>query len=291
MLLEQNSEIKLMQILVKYWYKQFSTYGLAKEAKVTAPMAYKALEKFSSAGLIFRQDNKVRINFSNIFSYKFKQLWDAERFLSLSKNDQEKTLRILQVMESEYQQNLLGAMLFGSTAAGGKTESSDLDMLIIVTQRKEIDYEKRGLLSLGKINIIEKGKEELEKDYLLAHDLVLAALMNGIILTDTGIIHLLFSKPLPSPSNEIIAQKQERLGILKKRLFSLLKDGDYTCLVDEFKQYLVEKGRLLMLQNGQIPTSKAEILHQLKKLDKEMHLLYSKINLKNVGRLVLKNVK
>ncbi len=291
MLLEQNSEIKLMQVLVKYWYKQFSVYELAREAKVTAPMAYKALEKFSSKGLVVRQDNKVKINFSNFFSYRFKLLSDAERFLSLSKDDQEKALRILQVMESEYQQQLLAVVLFGSSAVGEKTTSSDLDLMMVVNQKKEIDYEKRGLLSLGKINIVEIEKTEFEKDYLLAHDLVLGALMNGIIISDEGIIRLLLCKPLPSPSSEIILQKQERLGILKKRLFSLLKDEDYSRLAEEFKQYLVEKGRILMLQKGLIPTSKTDILRQLRKIDKEAYLLYSKVNPRNVKLLVLKNVR
>ncbi len=291
MLLEQNSEIKLMQVLAKYWYKQFSVYELAREAKVTAPMAYKALEKFSSKGLIVRQDNRVKINFNNYFSYRFKLLSDAERFLSLSKDDQEKSLRILQVMESEYSQQLLAVVLFGSTAAGEKTTSSDLDVMVIVNQKKEVDYEKRGFLSLGKINIIEIEKKEFENDYLLAHDLVLGALMNGIILSDAGIFRLLLSKPLPSPSLEVILQKQERLGVLKKRLFFLLKDGDYVRLTDEFKQYLMEKGRILMLQRGLIPTSKTNIILQLRKIDKEAYLLYSKVNHNNVKLLVLKNVR
>ncbi len=291
MLLEQNSEIKLMQVLAKYWHRWFSVYELAREAKVTAPMAYKALEKFSSNELVFRQDNRVKINFSNIFSYRFKLLSDAERFLSLSKEDQEKTLRIIQVMESEYKQQLLAVVLFGSTAAREKNDSSDLDLMVVVSQKKDIDYEKRGLLSLGKINIIEIEKEELEKDYLLAHDLVLGALITGIILVDIGGIRLLLSRPLPSPSPEIIIQKQERLGILKRRLFSFLKDEDYSSLAEEFKQYLVEKGRILMLQKGLIPTSKANIVLQLRKIDKEAYRLYSKVNDKNVKLLMLKNVK
>ncbi len=290
MLLEQNSEIKLMQVLAKYWYKQFSAYELAREAKITSPMVYKALGKFSLAGLIIRQDNRIKINLSNFFSYRFKLLFDAERFLSLSKDDREKALRILQVMESEYPQQLQAVVLFGSTAVGEKTGSSDLDVMVIVNQKKEIDYEKRGLLSLGKVNIIEFGKEEFEKDYLLAHDLVLGALMNGIVLLDAGIMRLLLGKPLPSPSSEIIFQKQEGLGRLKKKLLLLLKDKDYASLAAEFKAYLIETFRLELLCQGIISSSRKDLLEKMSQINRKIYLLYRKITPKNVKRVFLKYV-
>src|SRR3989344_195149 len=290
MLLKNETELKVMETLVKYWYKEFSAYELAKEAKVTPPMAYLAIEKLRSHKIILSAKKKVKIDFRNHFAYHFKRLYDAERLILLSEEDQNKIQRISQAFKPEYQQALLGLLVFGSTASGEKTELSDIDVLIIVKEKKEMDYERRGLLSLGKINLIEKSQSELEGDYLSTQDLVLNALMRGIIIQDSGILRRFLSKPLPSPSEEVFFQKEEYLGKLKKRLLLLLKDKDYLSLAEEFKAYLVEKFRLELLRRGVISSSKSDLLKMMSKSDRKLYLLYQQLTPRNVRKLFLKNV-
>lgn len=290
MIISQNTELKVMQVLVKYWYKEFSVYELVKEAKVTAPMVYKVLKKLSIMDIVILNKSKVKINFNNLFSYRFKLLYDAERLSELPKSTQEKVNHIFQTMIIEYKYELLAFVIFGSVASGESDENSDLDLLVIVNEKKEIDYRKKGLLQLGKINIIEKSKNEFENEYLLAHDLILNALISGIVIFDEGLLRFFWLKPLPQPSYEVVMQKKEGLERLKNRLLLLLKDKDYKRLEEQFKAYLIEKGRILMLQEGIIPTSKKNILENLNHKHKEVYGLYNKVTEKNVKEMVEKYV-
>jgi len=290
MLLNHNSELKVMQALTKFWYKEFSAYELAKEAKITAPMAYQAIKTIYKYQLITKTGAKVKINFRTLFSYQFKLLSDAGRLAELPTEIQQKVNHIYQVLQTEYQQQLLSFLIFGSVASGETTEKSDLDLLAIVTEKKEIDYHKRGILDLGKINLIEKTKTELENDYLLAHDLILNALINGIIIHDHETIRYFLQKPLPEPSDEVIRQKKEHLHLLKSRLLLSLKDQDYHSLEEEFRQYLVEKARIILLQERIIPSSKQDLLTKIKKIQPEIYKLYHQANQKNIKLLVQEHV-
>ncbi|MCX6742366.1 MAG: nucleotidyltransferase domain-containing protein [Candidatus Pacearchaeota archaeon] len=289
MIINKNSEFKIMQILTRFWFREFSAYELSRESKISVPMVYRAIEKFLSKKIISQNRKKIKINFNNFFAYNFKLLYDAERFSELSQEYQEKVNNIFNAVKSEYLSDLLGFIIFGSVASEETTETSDLDILVIVKEKKEINYRKKGLLKIEKINIIEKNKNELENEYLLAHDLVLNALMNGIVIFDEGVIRFLLTKPLPQPSNEVIMQKKERLDILKDRLLILLKDKNYKELVEQFKLYIIEKARILFLQKDIIPSSKKYIINNLKEVDKNLYNLYHHVNNSNAGEL-LKNV-
>jgi predicted nucleotidyltransferase len=217
-------------------------------------------------------------------------LQDAEKLTLLNKDIKEKVNHVQQVLLKEYQHHLLAFLIFGSVASGETTEESDLDLLAIVTEKKDIDYKKRGLLSLGKINIIEKDRQEWENDYLLAHDLVLNALINGIVIYDEGILRIFLEKPLPEPSYEVIMQKKERLDTLKNRLLLLLKDQDYNSLLEEFQKFLIEKARIFLLENKVIPSSKKDLLSKIKEINLELYQDYQKANLKNIKDLVQRYV-
>lgn len=286
MILNQNSELKVIQVLTKNWFREFSAYQLAKAAKITPPMAYKAIKNLNKHQIITQTDSKVKINFQTHFAYQFKLLQDAEKFSLLPKDIQQKVDHIYQVLKSEYQTHLLSFLIFGSVASNETNEKSDLDLLAIVTEKKEIDYRKKGLFDLGKINLIEKTPSEWEKDFLMGHDLVLNVLINGIIIHDNGILRNFFQKPLPKISEEVIVQKKEHLNILKDRILLLLKDQDYHSLEDIFKQYILEKARIILLQDHLIPSSKKDILAKIKDLDPDIYKLYSQINLKNIKSLV-----
>lgn len=290
MILNHNTELRVMQTLSKYWYKEFSAYELANAAKITAPMAYKSINTLLKYNLLTKKEAKVKINFNTHYAYQFKLLCDAEKVALLPEETQQKIAHIQRVLHSEYQQQLLALLIFGSVASGETTPQSDVDVLALVTEKKDFDYKKRGLLNLGKINLIEKNKQEWEKDYLLAHDLVLNALMNGIILYDQGLIKYFLQKPLPEPSSEVIMQKKERLDLLKDRLLLLLKDQDYQRLEEEFRQYLIEKARIILLQVGLIPSSKKNILTRIKNIHPEIYKLYRDVNQKNIKSLLLKHV-
>ncbi len=287
MILNHNTQLKVMQVLAKYWYREFSAYELAAAANITAPMAYQSIKVLLRYNVLAKHQAKVKINFKTPFAYQFKLLYDAEKLALLPQETQQKINHIYQVFQAEYHHHLLAFLIFGSVASGETTTESDIDILAIVTKKKDIDYKKRGFFTLGKINLIEKDEKEVENDYTAGHDLILNALMNGIILHDSGIIRNFLQKPLPSPSSKTILQKKERLGTLKERLLLLLKDQDYGRLEEEFKQYLIEQGRLILLQEGIVPSSKKDLLARMRNIAPEIYKLYHTISPRNIKSAVL----
>ena len=290
MIIEQNSEFKAMRLLTRYWYRDFSAYEISEEAKISVPTAYKVIKKLKIKSIIIEEKRRVKLDFNNIFSYSFKIMYDSEKILDLSKDEQSKVNHVFNVFKKEYEGNLLAFIIFGSASTNEQTKDSDIDFLVITGKRKDIDYRKRGLLSIGNLNIIEKKQNEFENDYLLANDLVLNALMNGIILFDNGLIRFLLNKPLPKPSYEVIMQKKERLDVLKERLFTLLKDESYKELVEQLKLFLIEKARILLLEKDIIPSSKKNIIDNIKRENKQLYNDYISLNEKNVKEIFQKNV-
>lgn len=290
MILEHNTELKAMRLLVRRWYRNFSAYELSKEAHISPPMGYRIIKKLIFKRVLMQEGTKVRLNLDNPFSYAFKMTYDAERILDLSLEDQNKVKQVFSVFTKEYGQHLRAFMIFGSAASGEQTESSDIDLLAIVTKKQEIDYKSKGLLGLGKLNIVEKEEHEFEREYLQANDLVLNALMNGIVVYDQGIVRFLLQKPLPSPSYEVILEKKQRLEVLKKRLFALTKERNYRELVEEVKLFIIEKARVVMLRKGIVPRSKKHIIDSLRSLDKILYKDYHTVNERNVGEVLQRNV-
>ena len=289
MIIKENRELKIMKFLSRFWYRDFSAYEIAKETKISAPTIYKVIKKFEEKELI-KDGKRVKINFNNLFSYSFKLTYDAERLFELKKEDRNKTNRVYNTFKAEYGIDLLAFIIFGSAASNEQTSQSDIDFLIIVNKKKEIDYRKKGILSMGNLNIIEKTQGEFENEYLLANDLVLNALMNGIIIFDNGIIRFLLNKPLPAPSYEVINDKKERLEILKGRLLALLKDKNYKELTEQLKLFIIEKARVLFLEKGIIPSSKKFIIKNLKNISKQLYNDYNNLSEKNVKEILQKNV-
>ncbi len=286
MIINHHTQLKVMQVLAKYWYQEFSAYELAKAAGITAPMAYQSISILMKYDILTKHHSKVHIDFRTPFAYQFKLLYDAERLALLPAETKQKINHLYQVFHAEYRHNLLAFLIFGSVASGETTATSDIDVLAVVVEKKDFDYKRKGLFHLGKINIIEKDAPEWETDYLAAHDLILNALMNGIILHDEGIIRNFLQKPLPQPSPESILHKKERLGLLKERLLLLLKDRDYERLEDEFKNYLIEQSRILLLQEGIVPSSKKDLIARMKTIAPKIYKLYHDLNQKNIKSVV-----
>lgn len=290
MIIEQNSELKVLRLLAGRWFNTFSVYEIAKEAKLTPPTAYKAVEKLLAKHALIKEQKRIRVDLTFLFSYRFKLLYDAERLLLLPPGVQEKAREILRIFQYHYQENLLSFLIFGSMAAGEYTPASDLDILVVVKEKKVMDYRKEGLLNFGEINLIEKDKAEFEREYLLGHDLILASLMKGIVLHDRSFLPFFFAKALPLPSEEIIQQKMVHLEKLKQRAFILLREKDAEEALSYFRRFLLEKARFLLLQKGIIPCSKKEIWEKIKKINKELYLSYNRINKNNLPQIISQNV-
>ncbi len=287
MIISNYSELRMMELLIKKWYESYSVYELSGQAGMTAPTAYKVIKKLLQKKIIVKEKSRIKVDFNNLISCNFKLFSDSDRLYQLNEKIVLRIINIFDIMRSEYGNEMLAFLVIGSAATGELHEESDIDLLLLVSKRKEIEYEKRGLLKFEKINIIEMEKKEFEEQYLSSNDFIIGALMNGMVLFDSGFIRFFLTRPLPKPSHEIIIQKKERLDKMKKRLLLLLKDRDYKNLINEFKSYLIEKARIILLQKGIIPSSKVDIINRIRKIEKSLYELYKTVNEKNISKFVL----
>lgn len=285
MIIASKSENKLMSTLVKHWYKSFSAYELAREAKVTNPLVYSLMPKLKKNELVYERNKLIAINKSSLFVYRYKLLYDANKILQLSQEQKKIINDIFAAVRDSY--NAASFIVIGSLAELAK-EPKDYDFLVIGEKRKEINYQR--LLRLGSINIIEKTEEEIRNDFLNADDFLISCLLSHIVYYDNEFFWHLMQQELPFPSPAIINQRKEQLFKLEKRLKLMLKDKDNESLVGEFKKFLIKKARIILLENKIYPLSKNDILAAIKKIEPEIHALYFNVNNKNALELVAKYV-
>lgn len=263
MALKHNSELQVMRTLTRNWHKQFSAYELSELSGVNVQSVYNAIAKLDKQGVLSKAGPKVSIRLGHPYAWSFKLLADSERLLRLPKQVQETILDIYSTYRDTYGQSLYAAMLIGSAATDEMTEESDIDMLFIVSKRKDFDFGAKRLFSKGELNLVERTREQFEQAYLHGDDFTLAALRDGVLLADSDVLKPFFKKPLPPPSEEALMRREEYLERLRGRMFREQKMGDLKALVKVYKQFLIETTRVELLKRGQLPGTKKAIIGKM----------------------------
>ncbi len=265
MLLERRREFAALEVLARQWHTPLSAYEIGGLSGVSPPRVYDALERLATLGLVLREDSKARIDFTQGYSWRFKILNDAGRLHRLPERVRRAIWDLYAVFRDHYGQNLLSAMVIGSAATGQMTAGSDIDMLFIVTERKEMDFRRKDLYRLGELNLVEKTREELEHEYFHGEVFILSALRDGIVLADADVLLPLFRKPLPQPGQESAMRRREHLVRVRERLMRELGSRDTARLVSLFRDYLIEMTRVELIERLEIPGTKADILGKMPK--------------------------
>ena len=288
MIIESKAGNKIMAALVENWFDSFSAYELAKKANVTNPLVYSLLPKLLDKGIINEKNRRISLNRSNLFVYRYKLLFDADKLLELPKKERNIIDEVFISVKRVYKK--LNAFILIGSIAEPEHKPADIDFLVIGEKEKgrEINYHR--LLRLANINIIEKSQEEINKDFLDTDDFLISSLSSNIIFYDDGTFKKLLQQELPFPSKDVIDERKEQLFKMEKRVKLLLKDKDRGRLVQEFKKFLIKKARIILLEHNIIPLSKPHILQKIKKIEPKINKLYCKINNKNILNEVAKYV-
>ena len=109
MLIETKAENKLMAAMAEDWFGEFSAYSLAKKARITNPLLYATLPKLIDKNVIIKKDKKISLNRDDLFVYRYKLLYDADKLLELPKEDRKIIDEILIIVKSAY--NVLNSFI------------------------------------------------------------------------------------------------------------------------------------------------------------------------------------
>ncbi len=173
-----NEKSAILKILIENKEEDFSILKLAKIRKINYKSAYQAIEKLKNEGII--ECNKLGNTINCKFNMKFNQsvyLTEYQRREEFLKN---KNFRVL-YNELKNIQIFFIALIFGSYAKRTQNKHSDIDILVISENGKEIE-EKLSLLPLKTHSILISTIEFIKMAKSKEFSVVSEAIKNNIIL-------------------------------------------------------------------------------------------------------------
>ena len=264
-ILGTRTTIKILTCLLKNPQKEFKEIDLIKESSVGKGAGADAINRLYSLNILtIKRAGKTKIiqlNTLNPRTFAIRQLFDQHKFLSLP---EAKISAILLFREKVYYISK-AIILFGSVAAGTYDENSDIDLLVIIDDEKEIDEIKKLTTE-----IYELIGESINVHFLDSHDaknefntneLIRTALINGILIY--GGDHV---RELMKPSDDL-----KELKFIKERINAALRN--YTNKDYESTQEIViavaqDMAFLVCKLEGIDALSRKDAISKIKKINK-----------------------
>jgi len=264
-ILGTRTAIKILTCLLKNPQKEFKEIDLIKESSVGKGAGADAINRLYSLNILtIKRAGKTKIiqlNTLNPRTFAIRQLFDQHKFLSLP---EAKISAILLFREKVYCISK-AIILFGSVAAGTYDENSDMDLLVIIDDEKEIDEIKK-LTS----EIHELIGEYINVHFLDSHDaknefntneLIRTALINGILIY--GGDHV---RELMKPPDDL-----KELKFIKERINAALRNytnKDYVSAQEIVIAVAQDMAFLVCKLEGIDALSRKDAISKIKKINK-----------------------
>jgi predicted nucleotidyltransferase len=264
-ILGTRTRIKILTCLLKNPQKEFKEIDLIKESSVGKGAGADAINRLYSLNILtIKRAGKTKIiqlNTLNPRTFAIRQLFDQHKFLSLP---EAKISAILLFREKVYFISK-AIILFGSVAAGTYDENSDIDLLVIIDDEKEIDEIKKLTTE-----IYELIGEYINVHFLDSHDaknefntneLIRTALINGILIY--GGDHV---RELMKPPDDL-----KELKFIKERINAALRNytnKDYESTQEIIIAVAQDMAFLVCKLEGIDALSRKDAISKAKKINK-----------------------
>jgi len=224
-----------------------------------------------------------RANFDNPVTRMLFDLFSLERRLEIPADLRVALEEFVNKLRVESEENLLSVVLFGSVATGKAKPESDLDLLLIFSDRTRQDKEIREQLdsvsrfyeTLAQEHIMTR--DQFTEMYSLGDDLVVNALREGIVLYDSDFLIPLLSKPLPTPSPKIAMRNLEEARRKIEDAKRNYRAGSLDTALELIGLALSQASRGYLILKGELPGSRHELASQLRKYSPANATLLEKI--------------
>lgn len=145
-ILSSKIRIAVLRLFLRYSSKRFSGREIARLLKSSPSNALKTLELFSRHGLV----HKARIGKASEWTLN-KRHFLSGRFSFLLKLDEDAMAVLRQKIRTAFsgKKNIVRIVIFGSIAKGEEKPDSDIDLFILVKEKK---HKKEALLIIDKLN-------------------------------------------------------------------------------------------------------------------------------------------
>lgn len=274
MIVEKESEIKVLKSLCEEPFKYFSVAEICKKTNLSRNWIYKIIRKFENYDILLKSEKRYRLNFSNLFCKRFKLLIDSEFVNSLNEETRESIFNLMNRIV--YDLKPVSVVLVGSTALKKMRKGSDLDFLVI-GRRKEIPV-------IENANIVTVTKKEFEEKHMKGDDFVVSALAFGKILYDHEFFINFYEKPMPVFSQELIQEKIRYCEKLENRIYALLR-SDTEKAREELLYLALQVARIILLKNRIVPGVKYDIPLQVKEFNEDVsRIVQELVDGKKIGK-------
>lgn len=178
-----KTSIKILSILLRNSYKEFKEIELIRKTNVGKGAGASAINKLFSFNIIkikkVGKTKTILLNTLNPVTFSLRQLFDYNKLLSLPES---KISAILFFKQKTYE-DTKAIVLFGSLAAGTYNEKSDIDLLVITDNEKQINKDRGEVseLTKEKINVHFLKPDDTKKEFK-ENDLIRNAIASGILI-------------------------------------------------------------------------------------------------------------
>lgn len=267
MILEKESEIRVLRAFYDEPFDYFSVAEISEKAKISRNWSYKVIDKFEKSGILMTFGKKYKLNFSNVFCKRLKLLFDSDYLNSLNDDVKRDVFNMANKMLFEI--NPQSIVLVGSAAVQKMKKGSDIDFLVIGENREKVPM-------FVNSNIVLLSYREFKERYAKGDDFVISALVFGKIIHDDTTFIKFFESPLPIFSEELIQEKIRYCEKLEDRVYALLRTD-----VDEARNELLylalQAARIILLRNRIIPKTKHDIAPRVSEFDSELAKIIRKL--------------
>lgn len=262
--LGSKTAVKVMSVLLDNPRQKFKEIELIKKAGTGKGSASEFIDSLIKDGLLIEErEGKTKLISLNLVcpqNFLLKNLFDQEKLNNLSKSK----LASVILFEKEAKKYISLAVVFGSSVAGTGTEKSDIDLLVVSGNLKEVGkIRKKTEELLGeRFNLHTYSKKEIIKK-MKTDKFILNAFLKGVLISGYD-----FGKEL------FIGLKrgrwlEERLFYFSERVKAALRNylnKDYTS-AKEILNRLSEQIVFYLLAEKEIPyASKKDAKEAIKKL-------------------------
>ena len=232
-------------------------------AKVSEPTAYRSLEHLIEGGVVGRtQGASYLLKEESDFVKSFSEAWDNERKALLSKETRREAIDITEQVRNKLRDRLVSVVLFGSSAAGLRGEKSDIDVLVVTSEKGRVG----GLVESYLASVTVVTAEEFKAMWYEGSDLARSSASRGILLHDArGFMYRYRISPRVPITDAALVKAgkdlKERLGMFYE--YVVIKDWQMALAFKNMIGGLI--GRIALMGLDVFPRSRPEIPGQLER--------------------------
>jgi len=232
-------------------------------AKVSEPTVYRSLERLIEGGAAERgEGGGYSLREGSDFVRSFSEAWDNERKALLSKEIRREAADITEQVRDKLGDHLVSVVLFGSSVAGLRGKKSDIDVLVVTSEKGRVG----GLVESYLASVTVVTAEEFKAMWYEGSDLARSSASRGILLYDArGFMYRYRISPRVPITDAALVKAgkdlKERLGMFYE--YVVIKDWQMALAFKNMIGGLI--GRIALMGLDVFPRSRPEIPGQLER--------------------------